>query len=67
MRILITNDDGIFADGMLTLARALEQEHEVHIVAPDTQRSAQSHAITILEPMTIKNRRSGASKDRPTA
>lgn len=54
MRILITNDDGIFADGMLTLARALEQEHEVHIVAPDTQHSAQSHAITILEPMTIK-------------
>lgn len=54
MRILITNDDGLFADGIRTLAQVLEQEHEVILVAPDTQRSAQSHAITILTPLIIK-------------
>lgn len=54
MRILITNDDGLFADGILTLAAVLEQEHDVTVVAPHTQRSAQSHAITILTPMVIR-------------
>lgn len=54
MRILITNDDGLFADGIRTLAAVLEEEHEVILVAPDTQRSAQSHAITILTPMLIQ-------------
>lgn len=54
MRILITNDDGLFAEGILTVAAVLENEHEVILVAPDTQRSAQSHAITILRPLLIK-------------
>lgn len=55
MRILLTNDDGWFADGILTLARVLEKEHAVFVSAPDVQRSAQSHAITILKPMKVKN------------
>lgn len=54
MRILLTNDDGIMAEGIQTLAKELEREHEVIIVAPDIQMSAQSHAITLFKPLVIK-------------
>lgn len=54
MKILLTNDDGIMAEGIQTLARELEKEHEVVIVAPDIQRSAQSHAITLFKPLMVK-------------
>lgn len=45
--ILITNDDGIEADGLLRLAKAAQAFGEVWIVAPDGQRSAASHAISL--------------------
>lgn len=54
MRILLTNDDGIMAEGIYTLAKELEKNYEVIIVAPDTQRSAQSHAITLFQPLIVK-------------
>lgn len=54
MRILVTNDDGIRAGGIKTLAQELEKDHEVIIVAPETQMSAQSHAITLHAPLNIK-------------
>ena len=54
MRILVTNDDGIMAEGIHTLAKELEKYYEVIIVAPDTQKSAQSHAITLHQPLIIK-------------
>ena len=54
MRILITNDDGILADGIYALARELEKYYEVIIIAPETQKSAQSHAITLHKPLIIK-------------
>lgn len=54
MRILLTNDDGIMAEGIYALAKELEKEHEVIIVAPEIQRSAQSHAVTITQPLTVK-------------
>lgn len=54
MKILLANDDGIMAEGIYTLAKALEKEHDVIIVAPETQRSAQSHAITLHKPIVIK-------------
>lgn len=46
-KILISNDDGIFADGLIRLARAAKEFGEVWIVAPDSQRSAASHAISL--------------------
>ena len=46
-RILITNDDGIESDGMIRLARAAKEFGEVWVVAPDGQRSAMSHSITL--------------------
>lgn len=54
MRILLTNDDGVHAEGIYTLAKELEKEHDVIIVAPDNQRSAQSHAITLFKPLIVK-------------
>ncbi|MBR2067056.1 MAG: 5'/3'-nucleotidase SurE, partial [Solobacterium sp.] len=46
MKILLTNDDGIQAKGIRTLAKVLSSEHEIYIVAPEGERSANSHAIT---------------------
>ena len=46
-KILITNDDGINADGIIRLAQAATDFGEVWVVAPDSQRSAMSHSITL--------------------
>ena len=46
-RILITNDDGIMADGLIRLAAAAKNFGDVLVIAPDSQRSAASHAITL--------------------
>ncbi|OGR79706.1 MAG: 5'/3'-nucleotidase SurE [Elusimicrobia bacterium GWC2_64_44] len=60
MEILITNDDGIYAEGISALACALKKAGNVTVVAPDTQRSAVGHAITISDPLrVVKARRNG--------
>lgn len=46
-KILITNDDGIDSDGLIRLARVAVELGEVWVVAPDSQRSAMSHSITL--------------------
>lgn len=51
MNILITNDDGIFSNGVLCLAQALQSFGNVSIVCPDQERSAISHAITLKSPV----------------
>jgi 5'-nucleotidase len=53
MRILITNDDGVHAEGLLVLKRALEPLAEVTIVAPDRPRSACGHSITLHKPLRL--------------
>ena len=53
MNILITNDDGIRADGIIELAKEISKYHNVYVVAPDTQRSATGHAITIHNPIMV--------------
>lgn len=45
--ILIVNDDGIFAEGLIRLAELAKELGEVWVVAPDGQRSAVSHAISL--------------------
>lgn len=45
--ILITNDDGITSDGIIRLAREAKKFGQVWVVAPETQRSAASHSITL--------------------
>lgn len=53
-RILVTNDDGIFSDGLTTLARALEAVGEVTVVAPAAEQSASSHSLTLTRPLRIR-------------
>lgn len=54
MRILLTNDDGIMAPGLAALHHRLRGEHEVRVVAPETERSAAGHAITLADPLRVK-------------
>jgi 5'-nucleotidase len=53
MRILVTNDDGINAPGILALKQALDPLGEVFVVAPERPRSAAGHAITLHKPLRI--------------
>lgn len=53
MKILLTNDDGIHAEGLLALVKYLEKKHEVWVVAPDKNRSGVSHGITMAEPLKL--------------
>ena len=52
-KILITNDDGIQADGIHRLALAASRFGEVWVIAPENQRSAASHSLTIRESFEI--------------
>lgn len=55
MNILLTNDDGVYADGIRALARVLiSSGHNVIITAPDRERSAAGHSITISNPLRVK-------------
>jgi 5'-nucleotidase len=49
--ILVTNDDGVEARGIKALAEALGGLGEVHVVAPDQERSASSHSLNVAEPL----------------
>jgi 5'-nucleotidase len=53
MRILLTNDDGIYAPGILAVKTALEVLGDVWMVAPERPRSAAGHAITLHKPLRI--------------
>jgi 5'-nucleotidase len=57
MRILITNDDGVHAEGLLALKRALDGVGEVTVVAPDRPRSACGHSITLHNPQRLSETR----------
>ncbi len=54
MRILISNDDGIYSPGILPLAKAAARFGDVRIVAPDVEQSSMSHAITSSRPLRFK-------------
>ncbi|HEX7127864.1 MAG TPA: 5'/3'-nucleotidase SurE [Thermodesulfobacteriota bacterium] len=54
MRILVSNDDGINSKGIRLLAAELRKLGEVTVVAPDAERSAVGHAITLSDPLRVK-------------
>ena len=54
-KILITNDDGIYSDGIIRLAQTAKEFGEVWVVAPESQRSAMSHSITLRHPIEAWN------------
>ncbi len=57
MRIAITNDDGVSAEGLQRLWRGLlegmDDEHDIYVVAPDREQSASGHAITLHKPLRV--------------
>ena len=54
LNILLTNDDGIYADGINELAKTLTAVADVYICAPEEERSASSHSITVRKPFKVK-------------
>lgn len=61
MIILLTNDDGIHAPGLFALYNALKSDHELYIVAPESEMSAVGHAITLTSPLRVKEVRKNGS------
>ena len=55
MRVLLTNDDGIGAEGLHTMRRALEgvEGVETHVIVPDSNRSATARSITTRSPLSV--------------
>jgi 5'-nucleotidase len=49
--ILVTNDDGIHSPGLKALAEALKDSGEVYVIAPDRERSAAGHSLTLHKPL----------------
>lgn len=54
MRILITNDDGIYSPGIAALARTASRFGEVTVIAPDVEQSSMGHAVTHSRPLSFK-------------
>lgn len=52
--ILITNDDGIHAEGIVALERAMRELGEVRVVAPASEQSGASHSLTLSRPLRIR-------------
>lgn len=54
MKILISNDDGVHADGINYLMKALSRKHDVIMVAPERERSSCGHGLTLGEPVRVR-------------
>ncbi len=52
--LLVSNDDGVRSEGIVALARALEPLGTVYVVAPDRERSASSHSLTLSLPLRVE-------------
>jgi len=53
-RILVSNDDGIEAPGLVALVEALSSWADVSVMAPQTEQSASSHALTLQHPLRVR-------------
>jgi 5'-nucleotidase len=60
MRILVSNDDGILAQGLALLADVCSEVGQVTVVAPDREQSATSHSLTLHRPLRATRRADGA-------
>ncbi len=54
MKILITNDDGIYSPGIAFLAKVAQKFGEVRVVAPDVEQSSMGHAVTHSRPLSFR-------------
>lgn len=60
MKILVCNDDGVYAPGLRLLAQSLQQLAEVTIIAPDRNRSGASNSLTLAYPIRVQHLSDGA-------
>jgi 5'-nucleotidase len=60
VKILVTNDDGVYSPGLLALAEIAKSFGEVRIVAPDLEQSSMAHAVTASRPLSHRRARVGA-------
>jgi 5'-nucleotidase len=65
LRVLLTNDDGIFAEGLRALAGCFHTVAETYIVAPDHEQSATGHAITMHRPLRAEQVKMPLTPDVP--
>ncbi|MFW6147665.1 MAG: 5'/3'-nucleotidase SurE [Thermodesulfobacteriota bacterium] len=54
MKILLTNDDGILAEGLFALHEELKADFELFVVAPEVEMSAAGHAISLSNPLRVR-------------
>jgi len=54
LRILVTNDDGIRSEGIIILAKALQEIGDVCVVAPDREKSTIAHSLTLHRPLRVE-------------
>ncbi|MBB70874.1 MAG: 5'/3'-nucleotidase SurE [Legionellales bacterium] len=60
MKILVSNDDGVYAPGIQVLAQTLSEIGEVVVVAPDRNRSGASNSLSLTRPLRLKTIENGA-------
>jgi 5'-nucleotidase len=53
-KILVTNDDGYFSEGLIALTAALEVVGDVTVVAPASEQSATAHSVTLTRPLRVR-------------
>lgn len=58
-KILISNDDGVYAQGLMALANAMLQLGDITVIAPDRNRSGASNSLTLQNPLRIKHLENG--------
>ncbi|RJR35190.1 MAG: 5'/3'-nucleotidase SurE [Desulfobacteraceae bacterium] len=54
MKVLLTNDDGVYAPGLTALYEELKEEFDVWVVAPESEMSAVGHGITLTSPLRVR-------------
>ncbi|WP_026376394.1 5'/3'-nucleotidase SurE [Aestuariibacter salexigens] len=59
MKILLSNDDGVFAEGLSVLFEALSKQHDVTVIAPDRNNSGASNALSLHQPLRIQKMKNG--------
>ena len=59
MKILMSNDDGVFAKGLAILYKTIASEHDVTVIAPDRNCSGASNALSLHQPLRIQQMESG--------
>ena len=55
--ILVTNDDGVHSPGLISLFHAMKDLGDAYVIAPDRERSAVSHALTLHRPLKVEELR----------